>query len=199
MATVDDITSDGRNARSQRTRAEISNALLQLLEEGHHEPPAQQVASRAKVSVRAVFQHFADMENLYCEVVDIQVRRIMPLLAATSGRRSTLSKARQIVELHDDLYSMTAPIQNGVRFSVAARGSMKIGETLNQLRRATSTHIQMSFISELNRHSNPYDAISRLEAVISFEMWDHFRRVQGCSRHTTRTHMLALLMDALGA
>ncbi len=199
MTTVDGIASDGRHVRSQRTKAEISNALLQLLEEGHPEPPAQQVAERAKVSVRAVFHHFADMENLYFEVVDIQARRVIPLLAVTSARRSTLSRARQIIELHDDLYSATAPIHNGVRFSVAARGSKKIDETLNLLRRASATHIQKSFDSELSRNSNPYDALSRLEAVLSFEMWDHFRRVQGCSRHATRTHMLALLMDALGA
>lgn len=199
MALADDIISDGRRARSQRTRAGISNALLQLLEEGHHEPPAQQVAERANCSVRAIFHHFDDMESLYFEVVDNHARRIMPLLAATCGRRSTLGKARQTIELHDDLYSRTAPLLSGIRINVAARGSNKIGETLNQVRRATSAQIQKTFASELNRHSNPYDAMSRLEAVISYEMWDHFRRIQGCSRQATRTHMLALLMDSLGA
>lgn len=198
MASADD-SFDGRRMRSQRTRAEISNALLQLLEEGHYNPPAQQVAKRASVSVRAVFHHFDDMENLYLEVVDLQAQRIMPLLTVASGHRSTLSKARQIVELCDNLYSIAAPLHNGVRFSTAARRSKNIGVTLNLLRQATSTYFQKSFGPELNRHGNPYDAISRLEAVMSFEMWDHFRRVQGCSRHATRSHMLALLMTELEA
>lgn len=197
LTTVDDIASDGRHARSQRTRTSISNALLQLLEEGHHEPAVQQVAKRANVSVRAIYHHFDDIEGLYTELVDRQSRRIMPLLAVVSGRRSTVSKARQLIEMHDDLYSLAAPIHNGVRFSVAARSSPTISATLRQLRHATSSQIQQSFKSELDRHHNPYNAISRLEAVISFEMWDHFRRVQGCSRHATRTHMLALLMAEL--
>lgn len=197
LSTVDDIASDGRHARSQRTRAEISNALLQLLEEGHHQPAVQQVAKRANVSVRAIYHHFDDIEGLYTELVDMQSRRIMPLLTAVSKRRSTVSKARQLIEMHDDLYTLAAPLHNGIRFSVAARGSQKIFTTLQQMRLATSTQIQQSFKSELGLHHNPYDAISRLEAVISFEMWDHFRRVQGCSRHATRTHMLALLMAEL--
>lgn len=199
MALAGDINFDGRRMRSQRTRADISNALLQLLEEGHHDPPAQQVAKRASVSVRSLYHHFNDMENLYLEVVEFQAQRVVPLLAAASGHRSTLSRARHIVELHDDLYSITAPLHNGVRFSTAARGSKRIGEILSQLRQATSTHIQRSFDFELSRHDNPYDLTCRLQAVMSFEMWDHFRRVQGCSRHATRSHMLALLMTELEA
>ena len=112
MTTVDDIHVDGRNARSQRTRAEISNALLQLLEEGHHQPPVQQVAKRANVSVRAVYHHFDDIEGLYAELVDMQSSRIMPLLTVVSGRRSTLNKARKLIEIHDDLYTLAAPLHN---------------------------------------------------------------------------------------
>lgn len=183
--------------RSQRTRTSISTALLQLLEEGHDEPRAQQVAQRAQVSVRAVFQHYEDMEGLYSEIVCIQAIRIMPLLAVVLHTRSTINKARQIIEMRDDLYSIAAPLRNGVRFSAAARGSQQIREALQQLRNAMSSQIQQSFVGELSHHRNPYDAVSRIEAVTSFEMWDHFRRIQGCSRSTTRTQMLTLLIDAL--
>lgn len=197
MATVDDIATDRRNVRSQRTREAISVALLQLLEEGHDEPRAQQVAQRAKVSVRTVFQHYEDMEGLYAEIVCIQTLRIMPLLALVPHTRSTINKARQIIEMRDNLYSIAAPLRNGVRFSAAARGSPQIREALQQLRGAMSSQIQQSFVGELSHHCNPYDAVSRIEAVTSFEMWDHFRRIQGCSRSATRTQMLALLMGEL--
>ena len=197
MTTVDDIHVDGRNARSQRTRAEISNALLQLLEEGHHQPAVQQVAKRASVSVRTIYHHFDDIEGLYTELVDIQFRRIIPLLAVVSEGQSTVSKVRKLIEMHDDLYALAVPLHNCVRFSAASRGSQKISTTLQQLRLATSSQIQKSFKSELHRHRNPYDAISRLEAMLSFEMWDHFRRVQGCSRDATRMHLLVLLMAEL--
>lgn len=197
MATVEDIVTDRRTMRSQRTRTAISNAMLQLLEEGHDEPRAQQVAQRADVSVRTLFHHFEDMEGLYIEIVCTQAIRILPLLAVVPRTRSTINKARQIVEIHDNLYSIAAPLRNGVRFSVAARGSQQICEALQQLRHATSAQIQRSFVREISHHRNPYDAISRIEAVTSFEMWDHFRRIQGCSRSATRTQMLTLLMGEL--
>lgn len=198
MTTVERIATDHRNVRSQRTHTAITTAMLQLLEEGHDEPRAQQVAQRADVSVRAVFHHFEDMEGLYTEIVCSQVLRIIPILAVVPRARSTVNRARQIIEMHDNLYSLAAPLRNGVRCSVAARGSQQIREALQQLRRATSSQIQQSFPRELRHHGNPYDAISRIEAVTSFEMWDHFRRIQGCSRNATRTHMLALLMGELG-
>jgi AcrR family transcriptional regulator len=172
--------------------------LLNLLEEGHDEPTAQQVAQRADVSVRAVFHHFEDMEGLYTEIVRLQTIRIIPLLAVVPNRRSTIKKAEQIIEMRDNLYSIASPLRNGVRFRAAARDSPHIREALQQLRRATSSQIQQSFVREIHHLGNPYDAISRIEAVTSFEMWDHFRRIQGCSRSATRAHMLALLLGELG-
>lgn len=199
MTTAWNIASDHRNARSERTRANISNALLHLLEEGHHQPCAQLVAKRANVSVRALFNHFQNMEGLYTEVVDSQTRHIIGLLDVVSTRQSTLSKARRVVAMHDDFHSLAVPLHNCVRFNSAARGWTQIGESLQQLRRATSTQIQQSFAREISRCRDPHDVVPRLEAVISFELWDHFRRVQGCTRHATRTHVLALLMDVLEA
>lgn len=198
MTTVENISTDRRNVRSQRTRTAISNAMLQLLQEGHDEPRAQQVAQRADVSVRTVFLHFEDMEGLYIEIVRIQALRIMPLVAVVAPKQPTLIKAQQIIEMRDNLYSIAAPLRNGVRFSAAARDSPRIREALQQLRRATASQIQQTFVGEIRHHSNPHDAISRIEAVTSFEMWDHFRRIQGFSRNATRTQMLALLMSELG-
>ncbi|MEK7410496.1 MAG: TetR/AcrR family transcriptional regulator [Actinomycetota bacterium] len=172
--------------------------MLQLLEEGHDEPRAQEVSRRANVSVRAVFHHFDDMEGLYAELVRIQMPHIMSLLVVVPRTQSTIKKARHIIEMHDNLYSIAAPLRNGVRCSVAARSSQQIGETLQQLRRATLTHIQQSFAREISHQADPHNAISRIEAVTSFEMWDHFRRIQACSRDATRTHMLTLLMGQLG-
>ena len=60
---------DGRVQRGERNRAAIVDALLSLLEDGVLRPSARQVAERAGVSLRAVFQHFDDMESLYAEWV----------------------------------------------------------------------------------------------------------------------------------
>lgn len=190
MTTAPNVAIDLRNLRSERTRANICQALLHLLEEGHHQPSAQLVAKRANVSIRALFHHFHGMEGLYAELVGTQTRHMIGTLIAVPTKYSTLSKARRSVAMYDDWHSLAAPLHNCIRFN---------DQSLQLLRQALSSHVRKSFATELGRQRDPRDAACRLEAVSSFEMWDHFRRVQGCTRHDTRTHMLTLLMDVLGA
>ncbi len=58
---------DGRSARSHRSRRAIVNAMRELHAEGDLRPTAPRVAERAGVSLRTVWQQFADMETLLVE------------------------------------------------------------------------------------------------------------------------------------
>jgi len=58
---------DGRSARSHRSRLAIVNAMRELHAEGDLRPTAPRVAERAGVSLRTVWQQFADMETLLVE------------------------------------------------------------------------------------------------------------------------------------
>jgi AcrR family transcriptional regulator len=58
---------DGRAARSHRSRLAIVNAMRELHAEGDLRPTAPRVAERAGVSLRTVWQQFADMEALLVE------------------------------------------------------------------------------------------------------------------------------------
>src|SRR6185312_15825179 len=58
---------DGRMARSHQTRRAIVDAMRALHSEGDLRPTAPRVAARAGVSLRTVWQHFADMETLLLE------------------------------------------------------------------------------------------------------------------------------------
>jgi AcrR family transcriptional regulator len=76
---------DGRAARSHRTRRAIVDAMRSLHAEGDLRPTAPRVAERAGVSLRTVWQQFADMETLLVEACrrDLEVllslvRRIEP-------------------------------------------------------------------------------------------------------------------------
>ena len=65
MITSNDLQTDGRIQRSERSRESIVQAVLDLVGEGILSPTAQQVAARADVGVRTVFRHFSDMETLF--------------------------------------------------------------------------------------------------------------------------------------
>jgi TetR/AcrR family transcriptional regulator of autoinduction and epiphytic fitness len=55
---------DGRKARSRRSREAVIRALMAFVREGNPLPPATQIARRANVSRRVVFNQFKDIETL---------------------------------------------------------------------------------------------------------------------------------------
>lgn len=70
---------DGRVARSYRTIEKIIQAMLELLErEGEKRPTADQVATRAGVSRRALYLHFDSLEVLFARAFQ---RRISDVFA----------------------------------------------------------------------------------------------------------------------
>src|SRR3954462_10095213 len=62
----------GRTARAQLSRQAVVEALLSFLQEGDLRPTAPRIAERAGVSLRSVFQHFADREALLFAVAEQQ-------------------------------------------------------------------------------------------------------------------------------
>ena len=57
-------TSDGRFARSEKTKDAIVKALLKLLSDTPF-PTAEQVAKESKIGLRTVYRQFKDMESIY--------------------------------------------------------------------------------------------------------------------------------------
>jgi AcrR family transcriptional regulator len=54
-----------RSPRAERTRDAIADALLSLLEEGDLQPTATRIAERAGISLRLIYHHFSDLEELF--------------------------------------------------------------------------------------------------------------------------------------
>src|ERR1700728_1526736 len=88
---------DGRVARGQRTRRSVAEALMQLLRDGESDPTAKAVARRAGVSLRLVFHHFADMDDLYQFVAALQLRRQWADLPQLSPRLSLPTRIERTV------------------------------------------------------------------------------------------------------
>ena len=188
---------DGRVARSERTREAIAEALLELLNEGVLRPRAQEIAKRADVAVRTVFQHFDDMEGLYAEILRRQSERIAPFLVPLDPHRSTADKVRTLVEMRDNMYALAAPLRRGMIRIAAAANSKTFEIALEELRRVMTQQIQQGFVKELHLNTDPYDVLPRIEAITSFEMWDHFTQIQGASRTAVRSHMTIMVMREL--
>ncbi len=194
---TDETQVDGRVARSERTREAIAGALLELLDEGVLRPRAQEIAKRADVAVRTVFQHFDDMEGLYAEILRRQSERITPFLAPLDPHRSTSDKVRTLIEMRDSMYALAAPLRRSMTRVETASTSKTFETALAELRRVMTQQIQQGFVKELHLNTDPYDVLPRIEAITSFETWDHFTRIQGASRNAVRLHMTVMMLREL--
>ena len=65
---IEIATVDGRRQRSERSRAAIITATLNLLDGGNLSPTAKQIAEEAGVGLRSFFRHFEDMDTLLNEI-----------------------------------------------------------------------------------------------------------------------------------
>lgn len=67
---------DRRVLRGQRNREAIIDALIDLVEEGHLSPTADQIAERAGVARRSLYHHFSDLDSIALAVSERHWERL---------------------------------------------------------------------------------------------------------------------------
>ncbi len=70
ISPVDKIRKDGRHGRKTTTCAKIMVATRKLMAEGIFRPDTQTVARTAEVSVRSIFAHYRDAEEMRLAALD---------------------------------------------------------------------------------------------------------------------------------
>ena len=169
-------TTDGRQARSQRTRAAVAEAMLDCLEDGLLRPSAKQVAERAGVSTRAVFRHFDNMESLLEEAAQLQIERVMGQLPPIETEGS-LDQRIDAVVLHSARRNeIIAPVRRASLLSEPF--SKVIRERHAWMRAVVARQVRTAFEPELNALPEPdrRDRIAAIRALLSFSYWDELRR-----------------------
>lgn len=94
-----------------RTREAIVDATIGLLEDGDLRPTAPRVAERASVSVRSVFQHFADLESLHASVAERLVERVAVLLLPIEPSLPFPERLERFLHQRCQLLEVVSPIR----------------------------------------------------------------------------------------
>jgi AcrR family transcriptional regulator len=188
---------DGRAQRSARSREAVVDAMLDVLEEGTLRPGAAEIAARAGVSVRTVFRHFEDLEQLFAMAATHQAMRIGPLLLAAPPGGSRADRVDALVRHRAELYERIGPVRRAALRHEPFHQA--VHEGLGQARRLLRRHLLATFGPELE----PLDGADRatilaaLEAATSFASWDNLRAEQRLSvpqaRAALTTTIVALL------
>jgi len=161
---------------------------MELIGEGDIAPTAQQIADRAGVSVRSVYQHFADVEGLYA---DASSRTLGWLQTSSAEIDPGLPLPRRI-----DTYALNrattletlAPFIRASRLMEPTSAVMR--ENRAAMHRWERSRISGAFAPELERINAGARSslLSAIDALCSAEAWEHLR----LSGHSARSARLVL-------
>ena len=190
---------DGRTVRAERTRQALVDALLSLLDEGHLTPTAAEIAERAGVSERSVFQHFPEREALFESVARQQYERVMPTLHPIDATLPLAERIEQFTRQRARLYELIRGVRRAAL--LIEHESPAAAAWLTTARRAKAAEVERVFRRELA--ALPADRReprrAALIAVCAWPAWDGWRAHQRLGVSRARAAMAAAIEALLSA
>jgi AcrR family transcriptional regulator len=191
---------DGRQSRTARSRLAICEACLDLVEKGVLQPSADQISERAGVSRRSIFNHFADLAELYDAVVDVGMQRCAPLLEPISTADSVARRVDRLAEVRSKFLEATSA------FTRALTAQALVGPAADQALRVSKNAVRLQhqdverlFGQELGALSPPAraEALEAMSAAVSPLQWEYLRHNRGNSMSRARGVMKRTLRSIL--
>jgi AcrR family transcriptional regulator len=166
---------DGRTARSLRTREAIVDACISLVDEGDLRPTGPRIAERANVSVRSVFQHFDDLENLFAMVAERTVARVAQIVVPIDASLPFEERLARFIRQRQQLLEAITPIRRAA--SVHAPGSAEITSRLQGGHDFLRAEVARVFATELavGDEVERYLALDLLDTALSWPTWESLR------------------------
>jgi len=181
MSSNDPLPTDGRRLRAVRTRANILDALLQLIDEGHPEPTAAEIADRAGVAVRSIAQHFKTREQLMTALAEKHLER-QPHPDGVDAHLPFPRRLAAFVEVRAAALEASVPMR---RLGRMAEGRSKaISGGFREVARVRRRELQDLFKAELAQR--PSWTLEAVDAVTSGAFWDTLRETQRLSEKKAR-------------
>ena len=189
----DEPATDGRLARGQRTRRNVADGLLALLREGDAEPTAREVARRAGVSLRLVFHHFADLDDLYAFVAALEFRRQWSETPRLSPELALSTRIERTVAYRATLFEEISPVRRAL--ARRATSSHDVAMALTSCDALLQEALIATFSPELDRLPKRVRAEHQhgMDTVASWEAWERMRRTSRLPARVARQVMARTL------
>jgi TetR/AcrR family transcriptional regulator, regulator of autoinduction and epiphytic fitness len=191
-------TTDGRAARSQRTRDAVVEALLDLIEAGDPRPTARRVAERAGVSLRSVYVHFDDLEDLFIAAAGRQLERTLQLAAPISSGTPLSGRIEEFTSQRCHVLERVAPVRRAAVLQEPF--SPALARVLDLARKGARDQVELVFAPELDRRGTTERRrlLHALDVAASTATWETLRRHTGLSvdaAHEVVVLMLTTLLE----
>lgn len=181
---VEPVRLDGRTARSAKTRNAIADALLDLLTDGELRPTARQIADRAAVSVRSVYVHFDDLEDLFCVAARRHLSRVAPMLVPTPAHGTLGDRAEALVRQRIRLHAHAGSIARATRLH--AEFSPTLARILRDYQTRSRADLERVFAEELDALSAAQrtNTLAVLDVLTGADAWEALRARHGLTGET---------------
>ena len=181
-----------RSPRAERTRTVIADAFLSLLEEGDLQPTATRIADRAGISLRLIYHHFSDLEELFGVLARRENERMISRVKTVPVDLPFDDRLDRFVDQRASLLEWLTPVCRAATlhepFSAALRDSRDSGAHLAR------RELAYVFAEELRDLpiADQQDRLDALTAVTTWPGWNH-QRVTGSSFGRSRDVMARLV------
>jgi TetR/AcrR family transcriptional regulator of autoinduction and epiphytic fitness len=191
---------DGRSARAARTREAVVEALLSLLDEGNFRPTARQVAERAGVSLRSVYVHFDDLEDLFTAAAHRHFERVRDLIERIPDSGPVETRLELFTRQRARIHEASAQVRRAAVLQEPF--SPALAEVLALARKLSRAEIELVFGNELSRRNgaNRERLIIELDLLSSATTWEtlrlHYDQSAEAAREIVAETLRACLRDA---
>jgi AcrR family transcriptional regulator len=167
---------DGRRARRERGRLAVTDAMIDLVLEGHAPPSAELVASRAGVSLASLFRYFENLDQLRRATIARYLDRFAELFEVPDEGHGTLDeRLARFAGSRVRLYEVTGPMARLARRQAATVPDLD--DTLHRFRATQVEQIRRHFATELDLlpAGRRDDLVAMISTITSFESWAQLR------------------------
>lgn len=193
-------TVDGRTARSARTREAVVTAVLDLVRAGNPRPTAKEIAARAGISLRSVYVHFDDLDDLFAAAGARQAQEVAHLLYPVDAELPLDARIEEVVRQRVAIWEALAPVRRAALVWASSSPTLREGN-LRMARRATKDMARVFAVEleALDRDQRTH-VTEALHLATSAGAWDVLRTerrlsVDDASRVVTQS-LRALLATA---
>jgi AcrR family transcriptional regulator len=191
---------DGRAARSHRSRLAIVNAMRELHAEGDLRPTAPRVAERAGVSLRTVWQQFADMEALLVEASRRDNEIMRSLIKVINPDQPLSARIGQFTGQRARVLEQMTPTWRAAR--LAEPFSAELDRNKARMLAVARREVETVFAAELTRlaAAKRRQLTEALHAITIWSFWESARTELGLgpgpAEDLIRATFTALLAEA---
>ena len=163
-------------------------AVLELVRAGNMRPTAKEIAARAGISLRSVYVHFDDLDDLFAAAGARQSEEVAHLLYAVDAGLPLEARIEAVVQQRAAIWEVLAPVRRAAMLWASSSTTLQAGSK-RATRRAVGDLARV-FTAELDGWGDRRDvALEALHVATSAGAWDVLRS----ERHLTVEEASAVL------